>query len=174
MGQVVLYLLDANTLIDAKRDYFQIERVPEFWAWIVHQGEQGRIKIPIEIYEEFEEARRPDGTRDELADWAADANIKKALLLGDEADPILVAQVIVQGYANDLSDTEVETIGRDPFLISRALADTKLRTIVTTETSRPSRKRANRQIPDVCKDFGIRCINTFQLLNELDFRTSWK
>lgn len=170
----MLYLLDANTLIDAKRDYFQLKRVPEFWAWIVHQGEQGRIKIPAEIYEEFEEARRPDGTRDELADWAADVEVKRALLLDDEADPILVTRIIVEGYANDLSDTEVEMIGRDPFLISRALADTKSRTIVTTETSRPSRKRANRQIPDVCNDFRIRCINTFQLLNELDFRTSWK
>ncbi|RPI71776.1 MAG: DUF4411 family protein [Geobacteraceae bacterium] len=27
----MLYLLDANTLIDAKRDYFEFERVPEFW-----------------------------------------------------------------------------------------------------------------------------------------------
>ena len=37
----MIYLLDANTLIDAKRDYFQFERVPEFWEWIAHKGSEG-------------------------------------------------------------------------------------------------------------------------------------
>ena len=30
----VLYLLDANVLIDANRDYYPIHRVPEFWDWL--------------------------------------------------------------------------------------------------------------------------------------------
>jgi len=37
----MLYLLDANTLIDAKRDYYPIDRVPEFWSWLIFQGQQG-------------------------------------------------------------------------------------------------------------------------------------
>lgn len=37
----MLYLLDANTLIDAKRDYFQFERVPEYWEWLVYHGREG-------------------------------------------------------------------------------------------------------------------------------------
>ncbi len=39
----MLYLLDANTLIDAKRDYYPIERIPEFWDWLIHQGEQDKV-----------------------------------------------------------------------------------------------------------------------------------
>ena len=39
----MLYLLDANTLIDAKRDYYPISRGPEFWDWIIYQGKQGKI-----------------------------------------------------------------------------------------------------------------------------------
>ncbi len=31
----MLYLLDANVLIDADRDYYPIDRVPEFWDWIL-------------------------------------------------------------------------------------------------------------------------------------------
>ena len=34
----MLYLLDANVLIDANRDYYQIERVPEFWEWLISCG----------------------------------------------------------------------------------------------------------------------------------------
>ena len=48
----MLYLLDANVLIDANRDYYPIARVPEFWDWLLEMGRLGRIRIPLEIYEE--------------------------------------------------------------------------------------------------------------------------
>ena len=47
----MLYLLDANVLIDADRDYYPLERVPEFWDWLVDGGVKGRVKIPLEMYE---------------------------------------------------------------------------------------------------------------------------
>jgi hypothetical protein len=170
----MIYLLDANTLIDAKRDYFQFERVPEFWEWIAHKGSEGVIKIPIEIYEEFESAKKSDGTRDELAEWAARIEIREALLLEEDAEPGLVQHVTYEGYAADLSDDEIVKLGRDPFLISYAMFDPVERAIVTTETAKPSKKRANRKIPDVCADLEITCINNFDLLRVLDFRTGWR
>ena len=169
----LIYLRDANTLIDAKRDYFQFERVPEFWEWIIHHGQEGNIKIPIEIYEEFEEARNPDGTRDPLSEWSAAAEVKEALLFPEEAAPTIVAEVINDGYADDLNDEEIEKVGRDPFLISYAASDPTNRVIVSTEISKPSKRRANRKVPDVCSSVGIRCINNFMLLQELDFKTGW-
>ena len=47
----MLYILDANVLIDANRDYYPIQRIPEFWEWLVHVGQSTAVKIPIEIYE---------------------------------------------------------------------------------------------------------------------------
>ena len=49
----VLYLRDANTLIDANREYYGIGQVGEYCKWLVHFGEQDRIKISVEIYEEL-------------------------------------------------------------------------------------------------------------------------
>ncbi len=170
----MLYLLDANTLIDAKRDYFQFQRVPEFWEWIQYQGKIGNIKVPLEIYEEFEEARKADGTQDELSKWATNPEVRAALLLDEEAAPSLVAHVTATGYASDLTDDEIEKIGKDPFLIAYAYAEPSQRTIVSTEVSKPSRQRANRRVPDVCRDLNVRCINNFNLLNELDFSTGWR
>lgn len=170
----MLYLLDANTLIDAKRDYFQFRRVPEFWEWIHQQGEVGNVKVPFEIYEEFEETRRPDGSRDELSEWAAKPQIKDALLLHEEPDPALVAEVTARGYAVDLTDNEVEKVGRDPFLVAYAYADIANRTVVSTEVSKPTTQRANRRVPDVCRTLSVRCIHNFNLLNELDFSTGWR
>lgn len=46
----MLDLLDANVLIDANRDYYPIERVPEFWEWLADLGECGLTKVPPEIY----------------------------------------------------------------------------------------------------------------------------
>lgn len=45
----MLFLLDANVLIDAHRDYYPLDRVPEFWSWLEHQGENGRAAIPVEV-----------------------------------------------------------------------------------------------------------------------------
>lgn len=149
----MIYLLDANTLIDAKRDYYPIERIPEFWEWIIYQGQQGKIKIPIEVYEEFSDTQDKDGEKDSLAIWAARKEVKDALLFKEEVERDLVARVTYGGYVANPTDDELRSIGKDPFLIAYALKDTENRTVVTTEISKPSRLGANRHIPDVCKDF---------------------
>ena len=163
----MLYLLDANVLIDANRDYYPMDRVPEFWDWLVEMGIQRHVKIPQEIYDEIV-LPRPTG-EDALVDWLT--NHRNELLLEEQVIVELVAHVTEEGYADDLIDDEVEKIGRDPFLIAYALADVQRRRVVTNERSRPSRNRANRHIPDVCRDFNVSCRNTFDLIRELDFRT---
>lgn len=169
-----LYLLDANTLIDAKRDYYPISVVPEFWEWLIYQGQQCRIKIPVEIYEEFSDTKDKEGEMDELAIWAAKDVVKEALRFEEQAEPDLVARITYGGYIANPTDDELRNIGRDPFLISYALRDIENRCIVTTEASKPKRVGANRHIPDVCNGFDIRCINNFQMIKELNFSTSWK
>lgn len=163
----MLYLLDANVLIDANRDYYPIERVPEFWDWMKHQGTTGRIKVPLEIYEEIR-----DGD-DQLADWIKEGTVKAALVLQEEAQATLVAQVVNEAYAPDLADDEVQRLGRDPFLVAYALVAADARCIVTTEVSKPRRQRANRHLPDVCRTLGIDSCNTFELTRRLNFRTGW-
>ncbi len=163
----VLYLLDANVLIDANRDYYPIARVPEFWDWLVVMGQSGRVKVPEEVYEEVV-LPRPTRT-DRLVDWLRAH--RDDLVLDEQVSVELVGFVTEQGYANDLTDQEIEKIGRDPFLISYALFDAQNRRVVTTEHSKPSKTRANRHLPDVCGQFNVLAIDTFDLIQELDFRT---
>ena len=111
----MLYLIDANVLIDANRDYYPTDRVPEFWDWLVAMGRRGRVKVPLEIYEEI------IAGNDALVDWLKDN--KNAMLLDESVSADLVANVVDRGYANDLTDDELEIMGRDPFLIAYALAD---------------------------------------------------
>ncbi len=164
----MLYLLDANVLIDAARDYYPVDRVPEFWAWLEHQASAGRVRVPLEIYEEFSEGN------DDLAKWAKSHTVREALLLDEEASPKLVTRVVQEGYAPDLDDSQLEAIGRDPFLIAAALVDPPNRTVVTTETSAARKQRQNRRVPDVCAAFDIVAVHSFQFLRALDFRTDWR
>lgn len=154
-------------MIDAHRDYYGIDQVPEFWEWLVHQGLAGSVKILPEIHDEIHAGK------DRLARWVKEGEVKRALLLDEEANGELVTRVVYEGYAADLTDSELEEVGRDPFLIAYALADPAQRCVVTTESSKPKRRRANRHIPDVCHDLGIRCCTTFTMTRELGFRTDW-
>jgi hypothetical protein len=163
----MIYLLDASVLITANRQYYAIDRVPEFWAWLVYMGEMGNVKIPKEIYEEFKDGK------DALSIWAKEDEVESALLLDEDVDIGMVRRVMTQGYAPDLTDDEIEKLGRDPFLIAHALAHAGNRSVVTTEVSKPKKVRANRHVPNVCDDFGVPCFNTFQLTTALDFRTDW-
>jgi len=169
----LLYLLDANTLIDANRDYYPIGRVPEFWEWLIFHGEKGTIKIPIEVYEEFSDTKDKDGKKDELAVWSDQPKVREALLLNEEAEQDLVARITYGGYMANPTDDDLVKMGRDPFLLSYALKDLENRCIVSTEVSKPSKIGANRKVPDVCSVFKIRCINNFQMLRELNFSTNW-
>ncbi len=162
----MLYLLDANVLIASANGLFQLDRVPQFWAWLVEMGRDGRIAVPLEIWEEFKEGK------DLLAGWARSDEMKGALLFGEEADPRTVGEVVARGYAPDLNDTELAELGRDPFLVAYAYAHPDKRVVVTGEVSRSGRKRGRHKVPDVCADLDVECVDLVGLINVLDFRIS--
>ena len=164
----MLYLLDSNTLIDANRDYYPIGKVNEYWEWLEHQGKSGIVKIPQEMFEEVVK-----GT-DALAQFLKDPAIEAALCLNEVVDVNLVRKVTEVGYAPDLTDIEVDKVGRDPFLIAYGIVDLAGRTVVTTEKSKPKSQRANRKIPDVCAAFSVPCCHSFVFNKALNFRTNWK
>jgi hypothetical protein len=162
---MTLYLLDANVLIRAHADYYPIDRIEPFWVWLLGQAEGAHVKMPIEIYDEVA------GSKDLLGQWLRRPEVKRAIIHGETTDLAFVQTVIARGYAPDLTDVEIEKVGRDAFLVAatRGLLD---RVVVTREVSRPSAQRANRKVPDICKTFGIRCIDDYQLWRVLDFRIS--
>ena len=169
----MLYLLDANVPITASNLYYPIDAVPEFWEWILHLAERGSLKIPLENFEEIKDGSK-DGHRDLLFGWIQQKQVRSALVLDEQVDAGLVALVINDGYAPDLTDDEILQIGRDPFLIAYGLAAPADRCVVTTEASKPRKLRQNRRIPDVCNTMGVTWCDTFAMTRALGFSTSWK
>lgn len=167
----MLYLLDASVLITANHHYYPIDAVPEYWEWLAHQAAKGVVKMPFEILDEVKDG--PPEAKDLLFSWLQQDENKQVLVLQESIDPALVQHVLAQGYAPDLTDDQIEQIGRDPFLIAYALAGGD-RCVVTVETSEPKKQRHNRKIPDVCKTLGANFCNPFEFNRTLGFRTSWK
>jgi hypothetical protein len=168
----MLYLLDANVPITANNLYYPINAVPEFWTWLEHRGAAGLLKMPLEIFEEIREGGNAD--QDLLYTWVQDDAHKAAILLDEKVAADLVTRVLERGYAADLTDEEIEQIGRDPFLIAYALASPADRCVVTTEVSSPGRQRQNRRIPDVCQSLGVTCCDNFAMFRALGFSTNWR
>ena len=159
----MLYLLDANVLIRAHEDYYGLEQVPQFWDWLRETAAAGIVKMPYEIHDEIAVSTGP------LKNWITRTDIKEALILAEEVDATVLNEVLAQGYAPDLTDSEVEKIGRDPFLISyaRMAAD---RIVVTKEVSRPSAQRANRPSPRRLQSFWRSVHDRFRFLQSCWFQ----
>ena len=160
----MLYLLDANVLIRAHEDYYGIDQVPQFWDWLLMSALNGMVKMPFEIHDEIAISNGP------LKDWITTADVKKALILEEEVKRDLVDRVLGEGYAPDLTDSEIEKIGRDPFLVAYALVQAG-RIVVTKEVSKPSKQRANRKLPDVCARVGVPWMKDFDFFKVAGFRT---
>jgi hypothetical protein len=116
------------------------------------------------------EGRQKD---DELLDWVKDDKHRSALVMEEVPNPSLVRRVVTEGYGNDLTDDEVEKIGRDPFLIAYAFENSE-RCIVTTEVSKPKKQRHNRHVPDVCQSLRVLWCGPWELNKKLGFTTGWK
>lgn len=121
----MLDLLDANILIDANRDYYPMDRVPEFWDWLAAMGQQGLVKVPREVYDKVTQAD------DALSRWLKEH--REALLLDETVDGDLIRRVISEGYAPDLNDVEIEQLNEDPFW-----SHTPWQTLGSAEWSLPS------------------------------------
>jgi hypothetical protein len=169
----MLYLLDANVLITAHSSYYAVDRVPEYWEWLRHMGEEGHVAISQEIYEEIKDGP-DDEEKDLLFAWLQQDAHRDALLLDEEVDQGLVNTIVTTGYANDLTDEEIDKLGRDPFLLAYALAQPNDRCVVTVEVSKPTKVRANRQVPDVCNSLGLQWCDPHAMNKKLGFRTNWK
>ena len=161
----MMYLLDANALINAHRYWYALNRVPEFWLWLIHHAEAGFIKLPAEIYAEIE------GGNDALSGWITEPAHRTALLLAEDSDLDRV-QLVLTRYGDQLTDAEILKIGQDPFLVAAAYGHDD-RVVVTAETSAAAKQRGNRKVPDICNDCGVPWRTPVQLINELDFTTSW-
>ncbi len=167
----MLFLLDTDVLIAAKNLYYPLDRIPQFWLWILHHAAYDHIKIPTKVIDEILRGNKED----ELYKWIK--TNRGALELNEVVDAHDWLETLTKGYGYasvEAAQQDLVEQRADPFLIAHALSDTGGRRVVTLEkvTSAPMNlpNPVNRKIPTVCDLLDIAHLDTFALIRELDFR----
>lgn len=165
----MLFLLDTDVLIAAKNLYYPMDRVPQFWVWILNNASHEHIKIPSKVIDEILRGN------DELSNWVKSNRVK--LELDEDVDAEDWSHTLTKGYGYasvGAAQQDLVEQRADPFLIAHALSDTSVRRIVTLEKVITAPKNLpnpiNRRIPTVCDLLGVEHLDTFKLIRELDFR----
>ncbi|MDH6592522.1 putative nucleic acid-binding protein [Variovorax sp. TBS-050B] len=158
------YLLDSNTLIEAKNRYYQMRFCPGYWTWLTRTKREGRLASVESVSAEL---RRGN---DELAQWVK-SQADLFLAESDEATQTAFAEIAghlaAQTTSMKAGALDEFLSGADPWLIAKARVTGH--TIVTHERLN-LQNRKKFLIPNVCQHYGVAWIDTFDLLDRLDAR----
>lgn len=155
------YCLDANVLIQAWQKYYNPRFCPDYWDILIELGKQDKIFIPELVYEEITR------TEDELSRWlkASKIPIKKI------TEPVTICLQKIYS-ANPVHKNLVDNInGRslaDPWVIAHSIFENAI--VVTKEEKITALNSKRIRIPNVCDNMGVRWINDFQFIDELDIK----
>ncbi|HEY7884347.1 MAG TPA: DUF4411 family protein, partial [Cellvibrionaceae bacterium] len=145
------YLLDANTYIQAKNQYYGMEFCPAYWEWLDVQFASGEVGSIEFIGKELKEGN------DELATWARQRSSHFLTHVDAPTQQVfseIVNFVMSQGF--DPANRDEFLAKGDPWLIAKA--KTLAATVVTHEaTLSPATKKV--KIPNICQQFEVPCIS---------------
>jgi len=152
------YLIDANTLIQAKNEYYGFDLCPGFWAWLEQQNAAGEVFSIDRIQQELERGN------DELATWATAHGNGFFQPVDDQTNQAMaaVATWVQNGNFSDNAKREFFS-GADPFLIAHAMAHGQ--TVATHEVHKEGERRKVK-IPTVCRGLNVPCVRTFDMLRQ--------
>ncbi|MCA1931982.1 MAG: DUF4411 family protein [Calditerrivibrio sp.] len=163
------FVIDSNVFIEAARRYYSFDFGTKFWDFLVEQAKEG---VLCSIDKVFNELNKGDKT-DLLKQWAND-KFKNYFYPTNNNEIINSYKEIIQFVAKKNNQYSQQAI--DEFLSEKvadawiiAFAKHNNLIVVTHESFNPSSKKKV-LIPNVCKDFNIKYITTFEMLKELNFR----
>ena len=146
------HVIDTSALIDLWRVYYPPDIFPTLWERNLEEIiREGLLIAPKEV---FNELQRRD---DDLWDWAKDH--RKMFIELDEEQAKHVKAIV--GKFPKLIDSRKTTPDADPFVISLAMS--KSWTVIASEHSNPGGKP---RIPDVCRNYNVRCIKLVEFIRE--------
>lgn len=161
------YLLDTNFFIQAHRSYYPLDVVESFWEKTKGLASDKHIigidKVKKEIYDK-------SSHEDELKLWCDD-NLEDEFF--KSTDETLTQYIKIVQWVNSMrhqyNDSAIEEFLQadlaDPWLVAFAMKEDLV--IVTYEKSAPDAKKRVK-IPEVCNHFGVRYVDTIQMMRELN------
>lgn len=164
MSVAAVYVLDANVFIEAARRYYAFDLVPRFWTSLEQLARDGRVRSVDRVGQELERGR------DRLAAWAS-GEFAHAFAPTDEPSVLqelrnVMAWVSGQAQFTDAAKEQFAR-GADGWLVAYARANGS---VIVTQEQVSAEVRRRVPIPNVCGAFGVRYVDTFEMLRELGMR----
>lgn len=156
------YLLDANTYIEAKNQYYGMDICPAFWDWLDRQFALGAIASVDMIGRELKEGN------DELANWVRER--PDHFISNDDAlTQTLFAEIVQFVMKGDYNPGNRDSFlaKADPWIIAKAKA---IGASVVTHEAVAAANTRKVKVPNICQQFEVPCLNTFRFLRELEAR----
>lgn len=156
------YCLDANVLIQAWQKYYSPVLCPDYWKVLDSLGSDNRIFICQEVYDEIVK------TEDDLSSWlkASNISVRKA----NESVIESLKQIYTTPAHLRLVDNTKNRSLADPWVIAHAMDSNS---VVATKEEKVTQANSTKvKIPNVCDNVGVRWINDFEFVQELNFRFS--
>lgn len=154
------YLLDADTLIEARKNWYGMDFCPAYWDWLSEANSAGSVFSVERVAEEIFQGN------DELVTWAQQRG-KPFFLEPDDAVVASLTELSVWVTANyDASGASDFLSKADSYLVAHAHAHEHI--VVTREVQAPSRKKV--KIPNVCIAMGVQHRNPFEMLRSENVR----
>ena len=163
-----LYLLDANVYITAHRLYYAFDLCSGFWDCLIRFSNSGRTLSIDRVRGELHEQD------DALSRWV-DADCPAGMFVNSLESAVTDSyrEVIRWVYANRQFTIQAKnefSRGADGWLA--AYARTHDMILVTLERYAPE-ARSKVPLPNVCRQFGVPYVDTFEMLRELGVRFDW-
>jgi len=157
------YILDANSYIQAKNFHYRMRFCPGFWDWLDSSFQKGHLSSISMVYKELSEYG------DELSAWVKERQ-HHFVSVDDEQTQIFFGRIAdhVMNLPLPKQNEKIRFLeGADPWLIAKAATTGK--TIVTHEVPVPGNSQKIK-IPNICRDFDVPYLNSFDLLDTLQAR----
>ena len=161
-----IYVPDTNVLVAAYHHYYAPDLCPGFWDCLSHYIAVDRLLIIDRVYAEILSPAA-------LVDWVARATGDRFAITGTQSVADAYRRLIdwVQDNPQFTDAARVEFAGSaDGWLAAFAMTNDAI--VVTNEVSAPQAQRRV-PLPDLCHQFQIPCINTFEMLRELGAQFAW-
>ena len=166
-GEAIKYLIDSNVFIEANRRYYSLDFALPFWKFLINSTREGRTLSIDRVYDEILKGK------DNLADWAkrsfsfAFADTKDDEQIIEFYGALMQWAVKQIQYTQAAKDEFARVDNADAWIISYAKVNS---CIVVTQEVLDLNIKKKIPIPNVCKEFGVKYVDTFQMLRELDFK----
>lgn len=164
----VPFLLDANIFIEAHRRYYGLDLCPGFWEALRHFAIRGKLLSIDRVYRELQ-----DGG-DALWDWAKDS--PRELFVSSAAPEIVKSYSEIMAWVQGNPQFRAEAKSKfaaeaDGWVAAYARVHGTI--VVTHERHDPNVKK---RVPlgNVCHEFGLPPMDTFEMLRELQVHFGWE